>query len=349
MIISAEALDDLARRGAARGVDPGPGLETVEQRLRAEVASDLSTLDDAARYLSDAGGKRFRPSLTLLTGMLGGRPATDGELVTAAVIVELVHLSTLYHDDVIDGADVRRGQPSAHVRWSNSVAILTGDFLLARASVLSASLGTGVTDLMARTIAALCEGQIREVQGSALGHAFGSRPRHVDREHYLKVIEGKTASLISASARLGGMLSRMPAHQIGALATYGHHLGMAFQLSDDVLDLAGVPSESGKVPGTDLREGVHTLPVILALEAEGEHSDLRALLDEVVGTDDPELLKRARKVLADHPAFGLARDTARLESRRAVRALEVFEPTDATGPLVRGLADLAAHAVDRVG
>ena len=349
MIISEAALDDLARRGATRGIDPGPGLAMVEQRLRDEVASDVPLLDDAARYLSDAGGKRFRPTLTLLTGMLGGLQPTDDDLVTAATIVELVHISTLYHDDVIDAADVRRGQPAAHVRWSNSVAILTGDFLLARASVLSASLGTAVSELMARTIASLSEGEILEVQGSALGRTYGTAAPSSDRTHYLRVIAGKTASLIAASARLGGLLAGMEGEKVEALTTYGYHLGMAFQLSDDVLDLSGSPSESGKVPGTDLLEGVHTLPVILALEAEGPGSELARLLDEVVGTREEELLERARKAVVDHPALTLARDAATLESRRAARALEAFEQHADVEPLVRGLADLAVHAVERVG
>ena len=165
MAVPHAALDDLARRGAERGLDLGPGLALVEQRLRDAVHADLPLLQEAGRHLVDAGGKRFRPMLVLLTGMLGGRRATDDALVDAGVVVELVHLATLYHDDVIDGAERRRGEVAAHVRWSNTTAILTGDHLLARASELSAELGTEPTKVMARTIAALCAGQIREVQG----------------------------------------------------------------------------------------------------------------------------------------------------------------------------------------
>src|SRR5687767_6811130 len=169
MALLQSAIDDLTRRGAERGVDLRPGLTLIEERLQTTVASELPFLDEASRYLIDAGGKRFRPMLVLLTGMLNGATSSQPELVDAGVIVELVHLSTLYHDDVIDAADVRRGEPAAHIKWSNTVAILTGDFLLARASELSAALGVEVTKVMARTIADLCQGQIREVQGSADG------------------------------------------------------------------------------------------------------------------------------------------------------------------------------------
>ena len=350
MAISQAALDDLTRRGAARGVDPGPGLVAVEEHLRTGVMADLPFLEDASRYLVDAGGKRFRPMLVLLAGMLGGADPDEPDLCSAGVIVELVHLSTLYHDDVIDAAEVRRGAPAAHVKWSNTVAILTGDFLLARASELSAALGIEVTRLMARTIAELCQGQIREVQGSALAVAHHMPGSTDGREHYLTVIAEKTASLISASARLGAMLSQQPPAAVEALTDYGHALGMAFQLSDDVLDIVGNPDESGKVPGTDLREGVRTLPVLLALEHDGRGSELARLLDEVVAApDNDEPLDEALKLLREHPTHTLARDAARLEAGRARHALRVFPRTSATAVLLDGLGELADYAVDRVG
>jgi len=352
MAISQEALDDLARRGAARGVDPAPGLALVEERLRTSVATQLPFLEQASRYLIDAGGKRFRPLLVLLAGMLGGRRSTDDDLVDAGVIVELVHLSTLYHDDVIDAAEVRRGTPAAHVKWSNSVAILTGDFLLARASELSAALGVEVSRLMARTIAELCQGEIRELQGA--GIPPGDVPAlHADREHYLRVIAEKTASLISASTRLGGMLAGLPADQVEALTDFGFSLGMAFQLSDDILDVAGDPGESGKEPGTDLREGVRTLPVLLALEHDGPDSELARLLDEAAARGhDPAAdaaVDGALALLRTHPALGLARDAARLEAMRATHALAPIARTPDTAVLLDGLAELADYAVDRVG
>jgi len=349
MAISQEALDDLTRRGAARGVDPGPGLALVEQRLRTTVAAQLPFLETASRYLVDAGGKRFRPLLVLLSGMLGGREPTHDDLVDAGVVVELIHLSTLYHDDVIDAAEVRRGTPAAHVKWSNSVAILTGDFLLARASELSADLGVEVSRLMARTIAQLCQGEIRELQGTP--RPPGEVPPLAgDREHYLRVIAEKTASLISASTRVGALLAALPEEQVTALTDFGFALGMAFQLSDDILDVAGDPGESGKEPGTDLREGVRTLPVLLALEHDGEDSQLARLLDEVArpGQDDAAVA-RVLALLRDHPSLTLARDAARLEAERAKRTLEPLPRTPATEVLLDGLAELADYAVDRVG
>lgn len=348
MAISRAELDDLARRGAARGVDPGPGLLLVEEYLRDQVSAELPFMQDASRYLMDAGGKRFRPMLVLLSGMLGGREPTAPDLVSAGVIVELVHLSTLYHDDVIDAADVRRGASAAHVKWSNTVAILTGDFLLARASELSAELGVEVTRLLAATIADLCQGQIREVQGSAVAPDHNVPAVVADREHYLRVIAEKTASLLSTSTRLGAMLSRMKPAAVEALTDYGRHLGMAFQLSDDVLDITSQSGVSGKRPGTDLREGVRTLPVLLALEQEGPQSELAELLRDAVGTVDDASVDKALAVLRAHPTLVVARDAARLEAGRAKHALRPFARTRDTAVLLDGLAELADYAVHRV-
>ena len=350
MAISQEAIDDLARKGAEQGVDVQPGLAAVEERLRKLVENDLPFLETASRHLIDAGGKRFRPTLVLLSGMLGGGEPTDSDLVDAGAIVELVHLSTLYHDDVIDAADVRRGAPAAHKKWSNTVAILTGDFLLARASLLSAALGVEVTRIMAATIADLCSGQIREVQGSAAGRDHGMPPVASDREHYLTTIGEKTASLISASCRLGALLSGQSRDAIETLTTFGWHLGMSFQLADDVLDIASESMDSGKIPGTDLREGVRTLPVLIALEAEGPDSELARLLAHVDGdgsTRDPDALGRALALLRRHPAMEVARDAARLEAKKAKRALGSF--ARAPEGVLLGLDYLSDYAVERVG
>ena len=344
MALSQAALDDLTRKGADRGVDLRPGLELVEERLRTTVAADLPFLDEASRYLIDAGGKRFRPMLVLLTGMLAGVPSTDSDLVDAGVIVELVHLSTLYHDDVIDAADVRRGAEAAHIKWSNTVAILTGDFLLARASLLSAALGVEVTRVMARTIADLCQGQIREVQDSAAGlhHVPGVIP---DRDHYLRVIGEKTASLIASSCRLGALLTGQDDATVETLTQFGWHLGMAFQLADDVVDIVSSSSESGKTPGTDLREGVRSLPVLLVLEAEGGQSRLAGLLDDPTDAHVGEALA----LLAAHPALDRARDAARLEATQAKRSLAALASELADAPSLDGLRYLADYAADRVG
>lgn len=343
MALSRSALDALTAKGAERGVDLQPGLMLVEQRLRATIDAGLPVLDRTGRHLMDAGGKRFRPMLVLLAGLLGGGRVTDDELIDAGVIVELVHLSTLYHDDVIDAADVRRGAEAAHVKWSNTVAILTGDFLLARASELSAALGVEVTRLMASTIADLCQGQIREVQGSAEARAHGLPPLDPGREHYLTVIAEKTASLIAASCRLGALLSGQPREAVDALTTYGRHLGMSFQLADDVLDITSEESESGKAPGTDLREGVRTMPVLYAIEAEGEESRLGELLADP--TD--EHVEAALTLLREHPGMELARNDARLEAAKAKRSLRMFEEEHYAQPVTEALAWLADYAGSR--
>lgn len=340
-----DAIDDLARRGADRGVDLRPRLARVEQRLSTAVDADLPVLAESGHHLVDAGGKRFRPMLVLLAGALGGDPDADDALVEAGVIVELVHLATLFHDDVIDGADTRRGALAAHVRWSNTTAILTGDHLLARASELAAELGVEVTRIMARTIAALCAGQIREVQGSRQAQLHGMAPIEPDRAHYLAVITDKTASLIASACRLGALLSGLSRDAVEAMTAYGHHLGMSFQIADDVLDLASDPDDSGKEAGTDLKEGVHTLPVLYALEAEGSGSSLARLLDEA--TDDA--IEQALQLLRAHPALERARDDARQEAAAARRALCDLDGSLAAGVVGEGLAELADYAASRVG
>jgi heptaprenyl diphosphate synthase len=340
--ISQEAIDDLARKGAERGIDLRPGLDLVEERLRSTVAAELPFVEAASRYLIDAGGKRFRPMLVLLSGIAAGGEATDSDLVDAAVIVELVHLSTLYHDDVIDTADVRRGRPAAHVKWSNTVAILTGDFLLARASELSAALGVEVTRIMARTIADLCQGQIREVQGSGEAARHGMAPIDPDREHYLTVIGEKTAALIAASCRLGALLAGADEATVETFTDFGWRLGMSFQLADDVIDVIGEPTESGKEPGTDLREGVRTLPVLLALEADGPDSDLAGLIAD----PSPANVAAAVVLLREHAGLELARDAARMEAAKARRAIE---PLGLSGAAHEALTYLTEYAVERLG
>jgi heptaprenyl diphosphate synthase len=343
MTLSQVAIEDLTRKGAERGIDLLPGLALVEERLQGQVATEQPFVHEASRYLIDAGGKRFRPMLVLLCGMLGGAAATDPDLVSAGVIVELVHLSTLYHDDVIDGAAVRRGHQAAHVKWSNTVAILTGDFLLARASELSAALGVEVTQIMARTIADLCQGQIREVQGSLAAADHGAVWVEPDRAHYLKVIGEKTASLIASSCRLGALLSGQQPGAIETLTSYGWRLGMSFQIADDLLDITSEDTASGKLPGTDLREGVRTLPVLLALQADGPDSALARFLADP--TD--ENVDRALKLLRNHPALDLARDAARLQAAKAKLALALLTPPPTLAPALEALAYLAERAAIR--
>ena len=329
----------------AHGLPVTGTLDAVEDKLSSQVTSSHAFVDQLARYLIDAGGKRFRPLLVALTGHLGPDAPTHDHtpqpLVDAATIVELVHLATLYHDDVIDEAAARRGTPSANSRWDNTVAILTGDYLFARASELSADLGVEVTRIMARTLARLCEGQIGEVQGSE-----GALPPDVPRlrptlNHYLEVVAGKTASLIETSCRFGALLSGVDTPGVEAAAVYGWNVGMAFQLSDDILDIASDHEDSGKTPGTDLREGVRTLPVLYALDADAD-GQLRGLLAGELG--DVEVA-RALELLRASDALDRAREEAGTYVTAAVDALEGF----GDAPVVTALTRLAEYSLDRVG
>jgi len=276
------------------------GLRAVEKRLREVVISSHPMLTVAGSHLVEAGGKRVRPLLALLAAQLGdpGRP----EVVDAAVVVELTHLATLYHDDVMDEADVRRGAASANSRWSNTIAILTGDYLFARASDLTASLGTEATHLQSRTFARLVEGQIAETAGPDEGQD--------PVEHHLQVIADKTASLIATSARLGALMAAAPAAHVEAVARFGEVFGAAFQLSDDLIDVMSDAADSGKTPGTDLREGIRTLPVLLVLAQDAEDSRLRELLTGDLSED--ARLTEALGLLRAHPAMDGAR--ARLQA-----------------------------------
>ncbi|MBK5307652.1 MAG: polyprenyl synthetase family protein [Frankiaceae bacterium] len=285
------------------------GLTAVEARLHEVVGSAHPLLAASARHLVSAGGKRVRPMLTLLASHLGD-PATPA-VIDAAVVVELTHLATLYHDDVMDEADVRRGAPSANTRWTNTVAILTGDYLFARASDLTAGLGTEVTHIQSRTFARLVEGQIAETAGPL----DGIDPVH----HHLKVLADKTGSLIATSARLGAMLAGAPERDVETVARFGELYGLAFQLSDDLIDISSEAAESGKTPGTDLREGIRTLPVLLVLGgSDAEGARLRELLAGDL-TDDGRLTE-ALGLLRAHPAMDEARSqlVAYTDEARAV-------------------------------
>ncbi len=271
------------------------GLAQVESALHDAVKSDYPFVTEASRHLVDAGGKRSRPLLVLLAAHLGD-PAAPG-VVPAAVVVELTHLATLYHDDVMDEADLRRGAASANARWDNSVAILTGDFLFARASDILADLGPEAVRLQARTFERLVTGQIRETVGPVEG---------ADQvEHYLSVLADKTGSLIATSARFGAMLSGADEQAVDVLTRYGERFGVAFQLSDDLLDVLSDSTESGKTPGTDLREGIPTLPVLLMRRAaRPEDARLVALLDSGLAADADH--REALALLRAHPAMAEA-------------------------------------------
>jgi heptaprenyl diphosphate synthase len=342
LAIPEPVLDQLESHGLA----VAGTLDRVEVALHEQVRSSHAFVDEAARYLITAGGKRFRPLMVALAGHLGPDGTDDdqqrSELVDAGVIVELVHLATLYHDDVIDEAPARRGAPSANHRWDNTVAILTGDYLFACASALSADLGVDVTRIMASTLAALCEGQIREVQGSMSALLPDVPTLAPTLDHYLEVISGKTASLIETSCRYGALLSGVDAEGVEAAARYGWNVGMAFQLSDDVLDIASGAEESGKTPGTDLKEGVRTLPVLYALE-EDPGGELAALLEGGVPTDAE--VARAIELLRGSDAIERSRSTAGTYVAAAVAELERFGDRS----IVTALTRLAEYALHRAG
>ncbi|MEY2469000.1 MAG: hypothetical protein QOF21_1698 [Actinomycetota bacterium] len=245
------------------------GLARTEQRLRESVVAEDPYLTEIAGHLIGAGGKRLRPVLAMAAAAAGGAPVTD-DVIAGGVSVELVHIGSLYHDDVMDDAELRRGVPSVNAKWGNLVAILSGDFLLARASELAASLGTEVAGLLAATIGRLCEGQVGELK--TVFSPDRSEPA------YYASINGKTASLLATAARIGGIVAGLPRAQIDALTAYGDNFGMAFQLIDDVLDLVATDEELGKPAGNDMVEGVYTLPVLRALADDDLGADLRPLL-----------------------------------------------------------------------
>ncbi|MFD0772938.1 polyprenyl synthetase family protein, partial [Streptomonospora algeriensis] len=268
-------------------------LDEVEKLLRESVAVSDPLITDAASHLLSAGGKRFRATLVLLASHFGDSAAP--ELVRAAAVVELTHVATLYHDDVMDEAKLRRGEPSANQRWGNSVAILAGDYVFARASEILADLGTDAVRMQARTFGRLVQGQILETGGPE----EGADPL----EHYLRVISDKTASLIASSAEFGAMFAGAGPQITRTITRACDALGMAFQLADDILDVAGSSSDSGKVPGTDLREGVLTLPMLYALrpvEGGGADGRLRELLGRPLGETETE---EALSLLRSHPAM----------------------------------------------
>ena len=234
-------------------------MAVVEQALAGHVRSRAPFVTSAASHLMEAGGKRFRPLLVLLAAETGSHPESD-DVITAACVVELTHLASLYHDDVMDEAALRRGAESANARWDNHVAILTGDFLFSKSSELTAELGADAVRIQARTFTRLVEGQIQETVKPGAGED--------PLEHYLDVVAGKTGSLIATSARYGARFGGASPEVEEALTAYGDIVGSAFQLSDDILDVASDSVESGKTPGTDLREGVPTLPVLMARRLE---------------------------------------------------------------------------------
>jgi len=278
--LEAEVLDDLAQ---------------VEDVLATTAHPDDELLTEASRHLIAAGGKRFRAMLVLLAARFGD--PKDPRVIQAATAIELTHLATLFHDDVMDEALVRRGSPSVNSRWGNSVAILTGDFLFAQASQILADLGPQAVRIQAQTFSRLVTGQMAET--------VGPRPGHDPLDFYMYVITEKTGSLIATAGRFGALFSGAPGQIADRIAVACEQLGVAWQLSDDVIDVASDSAQSGKTPGTDLRQGVRTLPVLYALRSavtSSADARLRWLLAEADLTEQP-LLDEALSLLRGHHAM----------------------------------------------
>lgn len=308
-------------------------LALVDEALRQAVRSEERFLTEVSRHLIDAGGKRLRPALVLATTVAVGQPITE-QVISGAAAVELIHLGSLYHDDVIDESQQRRGVDSANARWGNLVAILAGDFLLARASQLAAALGTEVAGLMASTIGRLCQGEVSQLQ-----YAFNpDRPESA----YLTAIEGKTASLLSTAARVGGLVTGLDPAHTDALTNFGRSFGMAFQIWDDVRDLVASEDELGKPAGQDLVEGTYTLPVIRALASPTVGSELRSLLGVAL---DPPTRDKARDLILASEGIVASVVQARRWAETAVAHLEPLrdigspELLDQLGSLAHGLID----------
>ena len=298
-------------------------MADVEALLRSHTRSEYPFVDETAHHLVAAGGKRLRPLLTLLTAQYGD-PTRDG-IIAAAVACEITHLATLYHDDVMDEAPLRRGVESANIRWGNTIAILTGDFLFAKSSDLLADLGPAAVRLQARTFERLVIGQIMETQGP--------NPGQDPLEHYLKVVADKTGSLISASARYGGMVSGATADITDTVTVFGEKIGVAFQLADDIIDIASESNQSGKTPGTDLREGVPTLVTLNVMNSsDPADSDLKRLLAAPI--EDEPTVQQVLIALRTHKALDESREQLNQIAKQARGALGPLPINDATGALM---------------
>ena len=306
-------------------------LDRIEEQLWIAAVARTDFVTEAAQHIISAGGKRFRPLLVVLAALLSEQ-ADEDAAVRAALVMELTHVASLYHDDVMDEAQLRRGAPSANQRWDNTIAILVGDFLFARASSIVATLGTEYVALQADTFARLVQGQIAETRGPLDG---------VDPlDHYLQVVADKTGSLIAASTIFGGMVAGASPEVLAALGSYGEEIGVVFQLSDDIIDIAS--DSSGKTPGTDLRAGVHTLPTLLARRStDAADARLLGLLESDLAADAD--LAEALRLMRAHPALAQAQEELH---RRAEVARAHLAPLP-DGPAKQALSALCDGVISR--
>jgi heptaprenyl diphosphate synthase len=326
-------------RKLAKAIDSG--LELVEAGLLTQMSFTDDLADVTSRYLLDAGGKRIRPVLALLTAQLGS--GNNANVITAAEAIEMTHLASLYHDDVMDEAQMRRGVPSAQAVWGNSVAILTGDLLFARASKLVAGMGERAILLQAETFERLCLGQLHET--------IGPRPDEDPIAHYLQVLADKTGSLIATAAQVGLMFSDAPEEYIEPVVQFGEKIGVAFQLIDDVIDLAPRQGDTGKTPGTDLRAGVSTLPLLYLRRMAETDADAAKLLQRIdrdvnaayYGDEDTPEFAAAIAELREHEVTSMTLAEAHRWSDAAVGALSPLPD----GPVKNALTRFAGTIVER--
>ena len=298
------------------------GMAKVESLLLSHIQGDYPLVEETSRHLVAAGGKRLRPLLTLLASQYGDKNKFG--IIESAVVCELTHVATLYHDDVMDEAKLRRGVESANSRWGNTVAILTGDYLFAKVSALLADIGPEAVRLQASTFERLVIGQIMETQGPQNGED--------PLAHYLQVVADKTGSLIAASARFGAMVSGAPTDIKETLTVFGEKIGIAFQLADDVIDIASESHQSGKTPGTDLREGVPTLVTLNVMKStRPEDRELIELLKAPI--KDETVVAQVLRTLRGHAALQESREQLEQIARDARIALGPLPVNDVTGAL----------------
>lgn len=307
------------------------GLDQVEALLSSHIQGDYPLLIETSRHLVEAGGKRFRPLITLLASHFG--KGQSDQVIAAAVVCELTHVATLYHDDVMDEAKLRRGVSSANSRWSNTVAILTGDYLFSKASDLLADLGPEAVRLQAKTFERLVIGQIQETQGAKSGDDA--------LKHYLQVVSDKTGSLIATSARFGAMLSGADREIVETLTKFGEKIGIAFQLADDVIDISSDASQSGKVPGTDLKEGIPTLVTLQIMSSNLEQDqELKQLLQSPI----PE--EKIAEVLIKLRQHNALKDAKSYLHNLSLEAKQLLQPLPAI-PARSALEGLCDAVIER--
>jgi heptaprenyl diphosphate synthase len=310
------------------------GLLDLEPLLTASVVTGDSFLDDVTTHLIAAGGKRLRPLLALATATGGARQPTQDDLL-GGVAVELVHLASLYHDDVLDEATIRRNVESVNSRFGNLVAIVAGDYLLARSAAIAAGLGTEIAALLADTLAKLCQGQVSEVRS-----AFQTTRT---REDYTTAIAGKTAALTATSCRIGALTGGLPAAEVDACTEYGHCFGVVFQIRDDILDITATEGELLKPAGQDLAEGIYTLPALVALDDPDSGPDLRALLGKPLAQPERD---KAREIVAASPGIAASVEEARTYVERAKAATAGITLPELRGGLSRLVTELLSDLPD---